>query len=505
MLWMAALVLGLASWASPARAQVEQPPPFFVGTLEEAIEKSKKEHKVLVVFMSGIDREVEDGFDKVRSHTLMNRSLQQWLTWHAVLVEVQYAEEPARYQAIERQVGVPRKNVAKDFNMRRDPYFVVIRNGRFEKVFPKPYLAFGEDPLWGRYHMGYPESIRLDMTYLSDRHYIKPLELLLNLSTYLDGLSATEPAWAEMHAAKNPPPPAPARVMFSLRHDENGAAWPAPPDPAKGDQAPAIWEAITIARANAHAGDRHLATGVYTWLWERMDENRPWMKPLRRLVIADEMKELARTREGSMARFTQMHEDASGRYAWSTLVERLDWVITGEIINDVFTALIEFDYSINDRDEGSLLTTTENQGLSLLGARTPWSEIGVAQRVDLQRLDSLRASLDLPRAARATETEWAALNDLRREVLLLETCRVHVASLGDGRVDEAMRVVEPLLKVDTDGSARLALAAVAWGAGVADARHGAWVSEAVEMGADDAGLGEAIRAARPASPSDSGG
>ncbi len=482
------------------RAQLPDEVQFFQGTLAEAAARARADGRLLIVFMQGDDRRGEDAFDKVLSHTLMNRSLRQWIEWHGVLARVQYREDPDTYSRIEARTGNPGRNVGGQFDMRRDPYFLVFRDDQMEHVVPWPYLLpmpgsdFGEggaqdsrDPLRLRYHwVRGLQGLTPPPEPLSDEGYVKPLELLSQLDLCLERLHATEPVWAAHHDRLNPPPPAPDRVYVSEESDADGSRWPLL------GETPSVWESLTLARQHVVDGDQHLATGIYTWLWEHGAESCAWLQPLRRTLIAEEMRRLGDRRAGSRARFERVRGIAGERYAWSDFIERWDWVILSEITGDSLEMLVELDYSMNDADEGSLASTTEQSGLRLLAQRSPWSDPWSVKADDVKRLDAIRALEGQKPAARATAEEWGELVALRRAVLLSEACRIHAAFLRSGRDAEAMRIATDLIKGDPDGTCRLALAAMAWGAGVSDGRHAAWVKEAVALGADDVGLRAAM-------------
>lgn len=500
-------------------AQIPTTIPWHAGTFEDAAAEAREKRRLLVVFMRGPDRAGEDAFDKVESHTLMNRSLHQWIQWHAVLTQVRYEEDPGLFDALESRIGTPAgpaKNVSGQFDMRRDPYFIVFRDGKYEEVFPRPYLLMNivltprdrrstvpdkydqdmRDPLRGRYHwIRGIQGLSPPIEPLSDGAYIKPMELLLQLDLYLDRLRAKEPVWVGHHDRLNPPPAAPNQVLFSKMSDPDGDAWP----PADSD--PGLWSSLVQAREEARTGNQRLATGIYTWLWESGTRSAHWLAPLRRTIVASEMRDLGMTRAGSRSRFERMHTHTGERYAWADFVERWDWIILGEINDNVFDLVTELDYSLNDPDEGSVATTTEQAGLRLLSQRSPWSEVWTVSSDDIKRLDAIRALERQRRAPRATEEEWAELVALRRAVLLSEACRIHIASLRNRSDTQAMRIAADLIKSDTDGTARLALASMAWAAGLADERHVAWVKEAVALGADDRGLHDAMSPATSARPS----
>jgi hypothetical protein len=462
--WRSALIAMLVMWMSctGAWAQPDAEIPYFKGTYDEAVQASKDQHRFLLLYpLNGRWKEFEE-------YTLKNRSLRHWIEWHAILYRIDPKEDPALWSDVARRIRMHGKRADPGKN----PHFLVVRRGIDDRVVP--FVLLHMDPAFTP----------------PDRPIIGsgPLNYLLQLDEIRNGLISRDPSWLMLHENKNPPPAAPERVYFAPGGDGNANACDGPEE---GESVFGLW---ARAREQAALGNDREAMGIYTWLWERLGDGRSWTSPLRRLVLPGEMRESAARYRPAKARVNAMANEHYDRYEWMDFPERLDWIIITEAAENEFQILFELDYSMNDSNEGSLLTRTERSGVSLLIERSPWSEIGRVVSEDLSRLERLRAGLNDPAPPTATDEEWSHVLALRTEVLLLETCRVHVASLGDGRVDEAMRVVEPLLKVDTDGSARLALAAVAWGAGVADARHGAWVAEAVEMGADDAGLGEAISA-----------
>lgn len=506
-------------FATHAAAQIPTDIPYFNGSFAEAVAYAKKERRLLIVYMRGPDRRGEDAFDKVANHTLMNRSLQQWIQWHGVLTELRYEEDPDTFLRLESRIGTPSgpgQNVGGQFNMRRDPYFAIFRNGEFEEVVPRPYLIENllfdsgvgaqfiddigpeqdpRDPLKGRYHwMKGLQGLTPPAEPLSDTAYVKPLELLLQLDIYLDRLRAKEPVWVGQHDLKNPPPRAPDRLFFASAADPDASPWP------DNGQIPTLWSSLALAREHAKDGDQHIATGIYTWIWER-GTDAPWLAPLRRTLIASEMTALAAARPGAKSRFTRMRDNGSDRYAWADFIERWEWLILCEIIGDPFETLLELDYSLNDPDEGSLATTTEQSGLRLLSQRSPWSDVWKVSSDDIKRLDAIRNLERQKPAPRATKEEWAELVAFRRAVLLSEACRIHIASLRNRSDTQAMRIATDLIKHDIDGSARLALASMAWAAGLADERHIAWVKEAITLGADDRGLLDTMSPATSVPPS----
>lgn len=470
---LAAMLVCMSIWVpcGGAWAQPDAEIPYFVGTYEEAVKASKDQHRFLLLYpLNGRWEEFEE-------YTLKNRSLRHWIEWHAILYRIDPKEDPALWSDVARRIRMHGKRADPGKN----PYFLVVRRGIDDRVVP--FVLLHMDPAFTP----------------PDRPIIGsgPLNYLLQLDEIRNGLISRDPSWLMLHDHHNPPPPAPERVYFASGADGNANACDGP------EEGESVFDLWTRGRAQSAAGNDREAMGIYTWLWEHLGDGRAWTTPLRRLVLPGEMRESAARYRPAKARVNAMSNEHYDRYEWMDFPERLDWMIMTEAAENEFQILFEFDYSMNDEFEGSLLTRAERAGMTLLIARSPWSEIGRVLSEDLSRLERLRAGLSDPAPPTATDEEWSHVLDLRREVLLMETCRIHVAYLAGGRVDEAMRVVEPLLKADADGSTRLALAAVAWGAGVADARHEAWISEAITMGADDAGLGKAIRATQPATSRDS--
>lgn len=448
-----------------AYAQPDAEIPYFVGTYEEAVQASKDQYRFLLLYpLNGRWEEFEE-------YTLKNRSLWHWIEWHAILYRIDPEEDPGLWNDVVRRIRAKGGG-----NARRNPLFLVVRRGIDDRVVP---FVLSRMP-----------PIRTP----PDRPIIGsgPLNYLLQLDEIRNGLVSRDPSWLMLHENQNPPPPAPERVYFASGTDGNANACAGP------EEGESVFDLWTRGRAQAATGNDREAMGIYTWLWEHLGDGRAWTAPLRRLILPGEMRESAARYRPAKARVIAMASEHYDRYEWMDFPERLDWIIMAEAAGNEFQILFEFDYSMNDEHEGSLLTRTESAGMKLLIERSPWSEVDRVRSGDLARLTRLRAGLNDGAPATATDEEWSHVLTLRRELLLLETCRVHVAHLAGGRVVEAMQVVEPLLKSDTDGLVRMALAAVAWGAGVADASHETWVDEAIKLGMDDAGLRDAVAGKKPA-------
>jgi hypothetical protein len=197
-----------------------------------------------------------------------------------------------------------------------------------------------------------------------------------------------------------------------------------------------------------------------------------------------------------MKRFAAMRDEQASREPWLELRERFDRYLLDEVVDQLEASLLELDYLLHDTDESSLLTRSENAGISLIMSGMPWLDTWKVSDDDVKRVSRLEKQLGDKAPPTATDEDWSHVQAFRRAVLLSESCRIHAAFLKLGRDADAMKVAEAQIATDADGTSRMALAAVAWGAGVADERHAAWVEEARALGADDAGLGARLGARR---------
>ncbi len=459
-----------------ASAQGFQEPDYFAGSHEDAHQAAIDSHRLHLVFLDSENPDLAEAEKRLWS----NRSLNQWIRWHAVLSRVSAIEDPALFYALADPLF---EGAGKNqrWDATKHLTVLVFRGDELERVlpwFPHADTRKGA-PRFRRGMVPDPELHHLEL---------KPLEVLHQAQFVLDKLQATDPVWFERHSRKNPPPPPPDRVRFAAIADANAPACAGPPE------GQTVLSMLVRAREEAAAASLADATATYTWLWERLDEGRPWATPLRRTLVAAEMRDLAARREGSAARFTAMRDEQASREPWLDLDQRLDRYLLDEIVGREDDSLFELDYLFNDPDESSLLTRSESAGLTLIASGVPWLDIWSIGADDVARLEKLRSGLLQKRPPTATDEEWTHVLDLRRAILLTESCRIHAALLRQGRVAEAARVADALIAPDSSGVARLALASVAWAADAADARHEAWTREAIALGQDDAGLLLALQA-----------
>lgn len=438
-----------------AHAQPVIPSPFYQGSFEDADRLAREQKRLHLVYLD-LDNAA---FEKAEARLWGNRTLGHWIQWHAVLSRVSRLEDPELFNIFESGLQECGRSSSEGL------IIIVLRDGKTEQIIPvfKPLLPALSDPEPGRLAA-------------------KPTEVLFQSNFVLEKLAATDPVWLVGHEHKNPPPPAPPRVWFSTIEDVNA---PACAGPAQGQH---VLSMLVEARAQISRGELHEATGTYTWLWEHLDEGRPWLKPLRRTIVAAEMSELAWKRAGSRARFVAIRDDHVARDAWADLPEQLDRYIMDEVVGETEQSLMELAYAMIDEDEGSLIPYHQRAGLELISACTPVLNQPSNTAEQERRVASLHKPISRPKQSLATDEEWSYLVELRRQILLMEVCRSHIAALRARNDALATRIAADLLKHDTDGFARLALASMAWASGLADQRHITWVHEAVALGADDAGL-----------------
>lgn len=447
-------VLLLAA-CTQALAQPSIPDPFFKGSFAEADQLAREQKRLHLVYL---DAEI-GGFKKAEERLWGNRTLGHWIQWHAVLSRVSASENPELFSIFESGLR------SRGRSSREGLIVIVLRDGITEAIIPqfKPLVMPLPDPDEGR---------------LST----KPTEVLFQANFVLEKLASTNPVWLMWHETKNPPPPAPPRVWFSRIEDANASICDGP------TEGQSVLSMLVEARAQVARDELHEATGTYTWLWENLDVGRPWLKPLRRTIIAAEMAELTPRRAGTRARFVAMRDDLVARDAWADLPDQLDRYIMDEVVGEVEQSLMEIDYSINDPDEGSLIPMHQKRGLELISVSIPITDLRKVRAEQRGRVARLPGLIGQRVQGQATAEEWETLIELRRQILLIEVCRLHLAALRAGNQGEAASITTGVIDADADGSARLALASMAWAAGLADARHIAWTKEAIALGADDAGL-----------------
>ncbi len=443
-----------------AAAQPTVPDPFFKATFEEARAEAKATHRLHLIFLDNGDPRQAQAAARLWG----NRSLGQWIQWHAVLSRVSLHERPDLFESYEARLK------RRGWHPRARLIVVIERDGCEECIVPFfPGRATAKP--WERE---------------AERMQIKGPEVLFQANLVLDELAARSPVWHALHVRDNPPPPAPPRIWYSAIADANASACLGP------GEGKSVFTMLTEARAQVARNEIHEATGTYTWLWELMDDGRVWLRPLRRTVVATEMSKLGWKRKGSRERFLAMRDDHVARDAWADLPEQFDRYLMDELVGEIEQSLMEMSYSLKDEDEGSLIPFHQRVGLELIALCIPMLE-PLGQTAELERrVVSLGRPFPKPPQSLATDEEWSQLVELRRQVLMTDVCRLHAEFLRRGRDSDAMRIASEILDGDAGGTCRLALAAVAWGESVADARHVAWVKEAVALGADDAGLGEAI-------------
>jgi hypothetical protein len=278
------------------------------------------------------------------------------------------------------------------------------------------------------------------------------------------------------------------------------------PEPLSGTPDIAGWidvyARLDEARASAAAGDTYLATGLYTWLWEKGEASDPAFRSVKRSVVADEMRQLALKSKSAAARFRRLKAHYDERLLWTTYERLGDWFLLNAVVRDEAETVAYFDLFVNDLDEGSMLPPCDLIAYRLMVGRGYWNDawdLGerpalppaqlasetrfkpvvthAAQRAaQLVRKDAGGRGLDMNAAERAKI-------DAFRDVFAVDECaRLHAACLRAGREEDAWRIAAILLHAHPEPRARLALVAAAVAADQARPRHAELLEQATADG-----------------------
>lgn len=417
-------------------------------TSREAAREAQERTRFLVVVRLSSDCSVCREFER---KTLRNRSVRAWLLWHAVLdlqkvrgdrgcsptIRVHLRDRPVLTISRECLVGSERM-----------PELGIPGAGPAPGIAPTPITR-------------YPTA----------------LDVLLKLDMLMDATRSKEPVWAALHDRKNPMPEAPPPGEPLSMGSDNLA----PPvyDPAGPEE---MLDRLERAREAVRAGDLERATGEYTWLWERADRFDPALRPARVSFIAEEMRALARRRDGAHERFAGVRAALEERSPWWTFHEILDWITLNTVLGEEETTLEHMIELAVDDQNAALMTATEAVGYRILCERPlapdPWS----VDRGAMRALELARKAIGRERPALAAEEEWDAVAGFARRWVLDEGCRLYAALLARERDEEALRVAGLVLEEHDTAAARAALVMTALVVDQAREHQRAWLDEAAAMG-----------------------
>jgi hypothetical protein len=360
--------------------------------------------------------------------------------------------------------------------------------------------------------------------------YPGTLKVLQDTDTALEALKARDPIWGVEHDRLNPeptPPPDPDPLAQVGDADAPAVADPVPlagaPDVAGQVD---VYARLDDARAAVADGDLYLATGLYTWLWEKGDKADPAFRAVRRSVVADEMRRLAVKRPSARDRFLRLKGFYDERLLWTTYEGLGDWFLLNGVVGDELETVGYLDLFINDLDEGSMLPDCDRIAYRLLVGRGFWNDawdlgerpappptqLASDSRLKRQIIPATRRAALLVqenaggRGLGMDARDRQKIDDFRAAFAVDECARLHAACLRAGREADAWSIANTLITAHREPGARLALVAAAVAAGQVRPRHAELLEQAAAAGAPHpvlrarvaAALAEAAGNARPA-------
>lgn len=469
------VVMCVLSLAACVLAQGVQ--PFSDLSLEEALHQSKRTKRLLIVYPRAHPRNanLKRAFDLTDKELWTNPTVDAFIKWHAIAVKVDELENPRDFAMVWEQ--------ARQFyntNQLSIPVILVYRDGVLEWSIPNAHWQHfmvesnrtmpGKESLDGTFPGLDERAFDVDSMF-----HPKPVHFLYGLDFYLEKLRSTKAVWLMAHEAKNPMPAAPPVPAIHAINDDLA---PAVDDPPPGE---CPLSRVMLARQLVKAGDLYQATGVYTWLYERLDAMDPALRPAR-LWLAQEMADLARKRTGSRDRFSQIRNSWGQRQPWNDYEQSLDWIILNAVVGEVEHTVDFFIMFTVDQQEQAMLPLGDRVAYDLLLARGAWTDPARLDGTELNWLARQSRRLNIPTPRGTTDEEWQDVQRLRRLLFVAEACRVHAASLLDSRGGDAQRAADLLLDAYDDADSRIALSATAIVAGVAGPMHARWLDQAAAMG-----------------------
>lgn len=447
---MAVMVAAAGAWAGP----VDPTDPyetFSKGTLRQALDESKAHHRMLIVYVRGDPKQSPDT-KRMDEVTWTNPVVAAWIKWHGVAYRMDYRDNP----------GLMGKLRVSPASLPTTIFFIEgVEFARLPRGATNLPIISMEDPLHG-----------------AITGYQGPAYFTFFMDFTLQRAKATDPIFGAFHEESNPPPPPPP--PGDPFHTIDDGLAPTVVDPI-GPDGIDVLEMLAEARSAVEKGDLYRATGLYTWLWERAAAVDPAFRAVRRGVIADEMRRLARDRDGARERFTAMRDEFGKRLLWADFDDIFEWFVMNEIIGEDVESLRKLDFEMNDPQMATMMPQADLLAYRIMTSREHFAdpaEIGDDPVARVRRL----AELARARPRNVYPDDWPGFKAFVQVHLLDEACRLHAACLARGRVEEAMAVADVLLAARDDALSRRALVATALASGQAHPRHAEWLRRAAELG-----------------------
>jgi hypothetical protein len=417
----------------PAAPSVE--PPFFAGTLQEALAKSIAEHRLLMVVVAPTKAREAD-----EARRFSNPVLASWVQRHALLVRVTDRDTIKALTASELNTDPG-----------TDPLF--FKQGKLLRVL---------GTAWPQAEGAKGNQLRLRGPARPTSTFVGTV---LRWHWTLLAQRRDDAQWFDAHArTANASPPAPVATM--------SAAPAAPAAPATDPLAPEAFAALAPepaaarwldtlerARAAATSGDTRTSTELYTWLWETGERSvlngsasgtaastTALRAALLTSVVAD-MKVLGDRDPQARRRWVELLQRRTVDADWSSAPTLWAYLALARAADRHVENLAFLDNALNDPDAGGLMPQDARFVLEDLLPRSHVNDpVGAASPASTIVSGLLaRAKRPVPSSVRVAPAEWSRVTDHRRWLAGFEAARVYAQLLVDGRDQEASDVAKAIV------------------------------------------------------------
>ncbi len=327
----------------PAGAQESLLPlPLERTSVAEALAKSKREHRLLIVVREW--KRPPQG----RRPWWANDSVRAWIAWHAVLVQVNREDPEGRLYFN----GVRRDDSNKFWGV--DVYVDGERTRLLKCNLPAmiPSMCPNDpcDPVaspspddWGSGACVAPTGTAM----------LGQLDLQLQCGNERDAL------WRELHKLDCPEPLRPGRRYWYATEEDGFPRTNDIPEPIKGDRYVDVFARVKEADRQAAAGNRGAALALLEWAWERGPEVDPGFALARVGVVLPRLIDLRLVEPAVTKRMAQMADAELALYPWFDDHEELGYLClrwAGDEKERVEERLVVENIDIDEETMGGVVT-----------------------------------------------------------------------------------------------------------------------------------------------------
>lgn len=260
-------------------------------TISEALAKSKREHRVLIVVREW--KRPPQG----RRPWWANDSVRAWIMWHAVMVEISRDDPEA--SAYFR--GVPIDKSAQFWGIDVFVDGIRMRMTKIDDLIPVFAPAAKGPDDWE-----------------PGEGWVLPTatSVLFQFDLQLQAGKERSVIWREGHERDCPEPQRPGRMYYFGKEADGLPTVGDLRDAAKGDLYPDVLARLQEADRAAGAGDKRGAFALLTWAWERGPEVDPGFALVRLGLVLPRMAALASTDSQLEKRMSQIADAELALYPW---------------------------------------------------------------------------------------------------------------------------------------------------------------------------------------------